>query len=187
MVIGFGDLRRGITIELDGEPYHVEEYTHVKMQQRAPVIRLKLRSVRTGKAMDRSFQGYDIKLNLAQVQNRPAQYIYNDDHYYFMDLESFEQYPMSQEQLGDAIQYLKEQAEVEVVFYKDAPIAIKLPTFVELKVVDTPPGVKGDTAAGGTKPATLETGIAIQLPLFINPGEVVRVDTRTGQYLERAG
>ena len=188
MVIGYGELRRGITIELEGEPYQVEEFSHVKMQQRAPVIRIKLRSVRTGRAMERSFQGYDIKLNLAQVQNRHAQYIYKDDqHHHFMDLESFEQYPMSAEQLGDAVRFLTEQAEVDLVVYQGSPIAVQLPTYVELEVVDTPPGYKGDTATGGTKPATLETGMTLQVPLFVNPGERVKVDTRTGEYLERAG
>lgn len=186
MVIGFGDLRRGVTIELDGEPYRVEEFHHSKKQQRAPVIRLKLRALHSGQLVERSFQGYSIKLDVAPVFNRPAQYIYKEDAlHYFMDMESFEQYPLSQEQLGDALKYLSEQSTVELVFFKESPISIELPASVTLEVTDTPPGVKGDTAGGGTKPATLETGISVHVPLFINPGEKIKVDTRTGQYLER--
>ena len=188
MAIGFGDLRRGMAIELDGDPYRVEEFEHSKMQHRAPVIGLKLRDLRSGQRIERSFQGYKIQLDVAPVQNRPSQYIYKDDsYYYFMDSETFEQYPLSREQLGDSVNYLTEQAEVELVFHRDNPIAVEMPTAVELKVVETPPAFKGNTAAGGTKPATLETGITVQVPLFISPGEKVKIDTRTGQYLERVG
>lgn len=188
MVISFGDLRKGVTIELDGEPYQVVDYSSQKMQQRAPVIRLRLRELRTGRSVERHFTGYDVKLNRAPVEQRLAQYIYSDgDLYYFMDTTTFDQYPMNSKQLGDALNYLLEQMEVAVVFYRDEPIAVELPTFVELRVKDTPPGVKGDTAQGGTKPAALETGITVSVPFFVNTGDVVRVDTRTGQYLERAG
>ena len=188
MVIGVGDLRKGVTIELDGEPYQVIEYSSHKMQQRAPVIRLRLRELRTGRSVDRTFSGYDVKLSLAQVEQRPAQYIYSDDEfYYFMDARTYEQYPLSKEQLGNAQPYLKEQVELEMVFHREKPIALEMPTFVDLEVVETPPGVRGDTAQGGTKPATLETGLAINVPFFVNNGEVVRVDTRTGEYLERVG
>ena len=188
MVISFGDLRKGVTIELDGEPYQVVDYSSHKMQQRAPVIRLRLREIRTGHTIDRTFTGYDVKLNLAPVEQRIAQYIYRDgDLYYFMDTSTFDQYPMTREQLGDALNYLVEQVELKVVFFRDEPIAVELPTFVELRVVDTPPGFRGDTAQGATKPATLETGVTVNVPFFVNTGEVVRVDTRTGQYLERAG
>lgn len=188
MVISFGDLRKGITIEMDGEPYQVVEYSSHKMQQRAPTIRLRLRELRTGRSVERTFTGYDVKLIRAPVEQRPAQYIYRDgDLFYFMDTTTFDQYPMNSEQLGDALNYLLEQMELNVVFYREEPIAVELPTFVELRVVDTPPGVKGDTAQGGTKPAALETGITINVPFFVNNGDVVRVDTRTGQYLERVG
>ena len=188
MVIGVGDLRRGLTIELDGEPYQVIEHSTHKMQQRAPVVKLKLRELRSGRSIERSYNGYDVKLTRAEVEQRMSQYIYQDvDLYYFMDTESFDQFPLTREQLGDGINYLVDQMELEVLFFKEQPIAVELPTFVELKVTDPPPGVKGDTASGSTKPATLETGLNVNVPFFINNGDTVRVDTRSGQYLERAG
>jgi elongation factor P len=186
MVISFGELRKGVTIELDGEPYQVVEYSHHKMQQRAPVIRLRLRELRTGRSVDRTFNGYDVKLTLAPVEQRAAQYIYQDaDQYYFMDTETYDQYPITEAMLGDGLRYLKEQTTVEVMFYREQPISVELPTFVELAVADTPPSIKGNTAAGATKPAVLETGVAVNIPYFVNNGDVVRVDTRTGSYLER--
>ena len=188
MVIGVGELRRGLTIELDGEPYQVIEHSTHKMQQRAPVVKLKLRELRSGRSIERTYNGYDVKLTRAAVEQRPSQYIYQDvELYYFMDTESFDQFPLTREQLGDGINYLVDQMELEVLFFKEQPIAVELPTFVELKVTDTPPGVKGDTASGSTKPATLETGLAVNVPFFISNGDKVRVDTRSGQYLERAG
>ena len=187
MVIGIGELRKGVTIELDGEPYQVVEYSSHKMQQRAPVVRLRLRELRTGRSVDRTFSGYDVKLNLASVEQRPAQYLYNDDaFYYFMDTHTYEQYPLTKEQLGNSHLYLRDQVEMELVFFREQPIAVELPTFVELEVTDTPPAHRGDTAQGGTKPATLETGLSVNVPFFVNPGEVIRIDTRTGEYLERA-
>ena len=187
-MIGIGDLRRGITIEMDGEPYQVVEYQQHKMQQRAPVLRLKLRNLKTGRLVERSFQAYTLKLPLAEVDHRSAQYIYSDsDLYYFMDTETYEQFPLSTEVLGDALSYLKEGTEVALLFYQEAAISVELPTTVDLKVVDSPPGLRGDTAQGGTKPATLETGLVIQVPLFVNEGAIIRVDTRTGEYVTRAG
>jgi len=136
--------------------------------------------------VERSFNGYDVKLHLAAVERRPAQYMYQDgDMYYFMDTASFEQFPIMAEQLGDALHYLMNQMEVEVLFYREHPISVDLPTFVELKVVDTPPSARGDTAQGSTKPAKLETGLTVNVPFFVNNGDVIRVDTRSGQYLER--
>ena len=186
MTIGYGDLRKGMAIELDGEPYVVVDYERSKMQQRAPVMRVRFRSLRTGRIVDRSFNGYDVKLTPASVEHRSAQYIYEDgDLYYFMDSKNFDQVPLSRDQLGDSLPYLIEQTNVDLVFYQDQAIAIELPITVELKVAATDPGHKGDTAQGGTKPATLETGLAVQVPLFVDVGETVRVDTRTGQYLAR--
>ena len=187
MVIGVGEVRKGVNIELDGEPYQVLEFSSHKMQQRAPVIRLRLRELRTGRSVDRTFSGYDVKLNMAQVEHRSAQYLYSDDSfYYFMDTSTYDQYLLTKEQLGQARHYLKEQVEVEIVVFREEPITIELPTFVDLEIVDTPPGVKGDTAQGGTKPAIVETGLTVTVPLFVNNGGVIRVDTRTGEYLERA-
>ena len=186
MTIGYGDLKKGLPIELDGEPYAVVDYERSKMQQRAPVMRLRFKSLRTGRVVDRTFQGYDVKLTLASVEHRNAQYIYEDgDLYYFMDTESFEQFPLAREQIEATLPYLVEQTTVDVVFYDDKPIAIELPITVELKVAETTPGFKGDTAQGGIKPATLETGLVVQVPLFVDAGQTVRVDSRTGQYLAR--
>jgi elongation factor P len=186
MVIGVGDLRKGVTIELDNEPYEVVEYSSHKMQQRAPVTKIKLRELRTGRSIERTFNGYDVKLTRASVERRSVQYIYQDrDLYYFMDTSSYDQFPLTQDQLGQSLRYLIEQMEVEVLFFRDAPIGIELPIFVELQVTETPPGVKGNTAQGATKPATLETGMTINVPFFVNKDDIVRVDTRSGDYMER--
>ena len=187
MTIAYGDLRKGLSIELDGEPYTVVEYSSRKMQQRAPVMQVRFRSLRTGRVVDRSFQGYDVKLTLAAVERRSAQYIYADDElYYFMDTESFDQFPLSKDQIEDDLPYLVEETNVDVVFFEEQPISIDMPITVDLKVADAPPGHRGDTAQGGTKPATLETGHVLQVPLFVSEGDTVRVDTRTGEYMSRA-
>ncbi len=187
MTIGYGDLRKGMAIELDGEPYLVVEYDRSKMQQRAPTMRIRFREIRTGKVLDRSFSGFDVKLTAADVERRSAQYIYDEDELcYFMDVDSFEQFPLSKSQIAQELNYIKEETTVDLVFYRDQPISIDIPLTVDLKVVDSPPGLKGDTATGATKPATLETGLLIQVPLFVNEGETVKVDTRSGSYLSRA-
>jgi elongation factor P len=187
MTIGYGDLRKGMAIELDGEPYSVVDYERSKMQQRAPVLRIKFRDLRTGRLVDRTFQGFDVKLVMASVDRRKAQYIYDEDNLrYFMDTKTFEQFPLTEEQIGDSLRYLVEQITVDLVFFRDKPIALELPLMVELKVAETPPGNRGDTAQGGSKPATLETGLVTQVPLFVNEGETIKVDTRTGEYLSRS-
>ena len=187
MTINYGELKKGMAIEFDGQPYVVVDYERSKMQKRAPVMRIKLREMRTGRLVDRTFQGNDVKLTPASVDRRSAEYIYNEDTlYYFMDTETFEQFPLSDQQVGDALHYLVEQVTAELIFYHGEPIAIELPVAVGLKVVETPPGIRGDTAQGGTKPATLETGLVLQVPLFVNEGDTIKVDTRTGEYLSRA-
>jgi len=187
MTIGFSELRKGIAIEVDGQPYEVMEYTRVKMQQRAPVVRLKLRGLLDGKVLERAFQSYTNVFTLADVEYSPAQYMYYDgEFYHFMNTENYDQYELTKEQLGDSTLYLKEGLEPELLFYRGRPISVRLPIAVELQVAQTPPGLRGDTAQGGTKPATLETGLSVQVPLFVQSGDVVKVDTRTGQYLERA-
>ena len=186
MTINFGDLRKGVAIEVDGQPYEVVDYERQKMQQRAPVTRLKLRSLRDGRLIDRTFQSYTTEFSLAQVEDRPAQYLYTDGSFYnLMDMETYDQYQLTREQLGDAVNYLKEETILEVIFFNGEIINLRLPTFVELEVAETPPGFRGDTAQGGTKPATLETGLTVQVPMFISIGEKVRIDTRNGQYVER--
>ena len=186
MTIGYGDLRKGMAIELDGEPYLVVDYERNKMQQRAPTMRIRFRGIRSGRVMDRSFSGYDVKLTPADVERRSAQYIYDeDDLCYFMDSETYDQFPMTRGDIANELNYLKEGTTVDLVFYEDNPIAIDIPITVDLEVVDSPPGLRGDTATGATKPATLETGLLIQVPLFVNEGETVKVDTRSGSYLSR--
>ena len=186
MVLEFGDLRRGTTIEMDGEPYKVEDYYQQKMQQRAPVYHIKMRNLKTGQLLDKTYSGYGIKLSRAPVENRDATFLYQtDDIYYFMDSENYEQYGMSKAMVGDALQYLVDQAPVELVFFRNDPIAIELPTTLDLEVTDTPPAHRGDTQSGGNKPATLETGLVVTVPVFIAVGDKVRVDTRTGDYVTR--
>lgn len=186
MSINFSDLSRGMVIELDGQPWQVMDYERHKMQQRAPVTRIKMKNLLSGAVVERTFQRYDTQFTVAQVDNRQAQYLYTDgSYYYFLDQTTFDQYDLTKEQVGDALGYLKENMMVEMVFYKGEPININLPTHVELTVVETPPAFRGDTAQGGNKPATLETGMKINVPMFITPGTVVRVDTRSGEYTER--
>lgn len=184
-MISTNDLRPGVTVEIDGEVYVVVDFQHVKPGKGAAFVRTKIKNVKTGQVFERNFRAGE-KLNRAVVERKSMQYLYQDgDTYYFMDNKTYEQIPLSKEQLGDAVLYLKENQEVMVMFYEGVPIGVDLPTFVELTVVDTEPGFKGDTATGGSKPATLETGAVIQVPLFIEKGDVVRVDTRTGEYLSR--
>ena len=183
-MISSGDLRKGITIELGGKIYQVIDYQHIKMKRTA-LARVKLRDIKNGHTIEQTFQTTE-KFTRARLDYRSMQYLYNDGGlYYFMDEENFEQMPLSTEQLGDAVNYLKEGMSLEVSSYKDEIIGVELPITIELQVVDTDPGFKGDTATAGNKPATLESGITIQVPLFINKGDIVKVDTRNGAYLER--
>ena len=187
MNVNYGELRKGMAIEMDDAPFIVVEYEQRKMQQRAPVMRIKFRELTTGRLIDRTFSGYDVDFKLADVERRSAEYIYQDDNlYYFMDTASYEQFPLSDSQITDALQFLVEQTEVDLVLFRDNPVAIELPITVNLEVAETVPGLRGDTAQGGTKPATLQTGLVVQVPLFVNQGELIKVDTRTGQYLSRA-
>ena len=186
MSINFGDLNKGMVIELDGQPWQVMDYERHKMQQRAPVTRIKMKNLLSGSVVERTFQRYDTGFEIAEVDNRSSQYLYNDTaFYYFLDQETFDQYDLTKEQLGDSLDYLKENMIVELIFYKQNPININVPTHVELEVVETPPAFKGDTAQGGNKPATLETGLRLNVPMFITPGTIIKVDTRTGEYAER--
>jgi elongation factor P len=182
-----GELRKGTAIELDGEIYQILEYQHVKMQQRQPVVKLKLRDVRSGNVTERNFQSGD-KVTPVFLEHRPVQYLYSDgDLYYFMDNESYEQTMLTSAQIGEGTNYLKEGLMLEILTCKGDTVSIELPNSVELKVMETQPGFKGDRATAGTKPAKLETGVAIQVPLFINAGDIIKVNTRTGTYIEKAG
>lgn len=185
-MISGSEIRKGITIELDNKLYQVIDYQHVKMKRTA-LARLKLRDIRNGHTIEQTFQSSE-KFIHARLDYRSTQYLYNDgDLYYFMDEENFEQFSLDKNQLGDAINYLKEGMSLQISSYKDELIGVELPIAAELKVTDTEPGFKGDTATGGTKPAKLETGITIQVPLFVNKEDIIKVDTRTASYLERIG
>ena len=183
-MISGSELRKGIIIELEDKLYQVIDYQHIKMKRTA-LARVKLRDIQAGHTIERTFPS-DEKFNRARLDYRSMQYLYNDgDLYYFMDEENFEQAPLNASQLGDTINYLKEGMSLDMSSYKGELVSVELPITVELEVIDTEPGFKGDTATAGNKPATLETGITIQVPLFIDKGDVIKVDTRSGSYLER--
>jgi len=183
-MLNASELRKGVTIELDGKLYQVIEYQHVKMKRTA-LAKVKLRDIRDGHTIERSFQNTE-KFVRARLDYRPMQYLYSDgDLYHFMDEENFEQTSLDSSQLGDAINYLKEGISLQISSYKGELMGVEMPITIELEVTGSEPGFKGDTATGGTKPATLETGITIEVPLFINQGDIIKVDTRSGSYLER--
>jgi elongation factor P len=185
-LISSNDFRNGVTIELDGQIFVVVEFLHVKPGKGAAFVRTKLRNIENGGVTERTFRAGE-KVPRAHLERREMQYLYRSaDDFSFMDNESFEQVLLSAEYLGDQALYLKENMAVIAVKYKDRMIGVELPNSVELTVVETDPGVRGDTASGGSKPAKLETGLIVQVPFFINEGDVLRVDTRTGQYIERA-
>jgi elongation factor P len=180
------ELRPGSKIEMDGTPYLVVEYQHHKPGKGGAMVRTKLRNLRTGALIDRTFRP-DEKIAPAPLEERRAQFLYRQgDHYTFMDVETYEQFTVTETQLGGTKAYLKEEMEVTILFYHAEVIGVDLPIVVELTVEETDPGVRGDTASGGSKPAKLETGAVIQVPLFIDVGTRIRVDTRTGTYITRA-
>lgn len=186
MVMEFGDLRRGATVEIDGVPFRVEEYYQQKMQQRAPVYHIKMRNLLTGQLLDKTYSGYGLKLQRAPVENRECTFLYEDSGIYnFMDSTTFDQYEVGDDVVGESKDYLVDQTTCEMVFFRDKAISIELPTTVDLVVSDTPPGYKGDTASGSGKPATLETGITVTVPMFVAIGDKIRVDTRNGDYVTR--
>ncbi|HUT67576.1 MAG TPA: elongation factor P [Dehalococcoidales bacterium] len=183
-MINATELRKGVLIEFEGKLYQVVDYQHVKMKRTA-LAKVKLRDINAGHTIERSFQSGD-RLIRARLDTRQMQYLYNDGGlYYFMDQETYEQMPLDREQLGDGLNYLKEGNTVELSSYNDKVVGVTIPITVDLQVTETDPGFKGDTASAGTKPAKLETGLTIQVPLFINEGDIIKVDTRTGTYLER--
>lgn len=184
-MIDAGELKRGITIELDGQLYQVLDYQHIKMGRGSAQVRLKLRDVRAGHTTERSFQASE-RFTRAFLERRPVQYLYNDGSlYYFMDTKTFEQIPLNKSMLGETLKYLKDGMHLELLIHRGKAVGTELPVSVELKVIETGPGFKGDTASAGSKPAKLETGITIKVPFFINTGDIIKVDTRTGEYLER--
>ncbi len=186
MVVNFGDLHRGLSVEIDGAPYRVEEYSQQKMQQRAPTYTIRLRNILTGQLVERKFSGYGMELRRAEVETREATFLYEDGGaFHFMDTETFDQFEIDASVVGGDAKFLVDQATVQLVFYKGSPVSVELPTTVDLEVAETPPAHRGDTQSGGTKPATTATGLVVTVPLFINSGDVIRVDTRTGAYVTR--
>lgn len=184
-MISTSDFKNGMTIEFDGDVYTIVDFQHVKPGKGAAFVRTKLKNVRTGGVTERTFRAGE-KVARAMMDRREMQYLYSaGDEYYFMDTETFEQMALQSEQLGNDVKYLKENMNIGVVIYREQVMGIELPVSVGLIVTETEPGIKGDTASGGSKPAKMETGLVVQVPFFINPGDVLRIDTRTGEYIER--
>lgn len=185
-MISSNDFRTGVTIELDGDVYSVVEFQHVKPGKGSAFVRTKLKNRRTGGVVERTFRAGE-KVPKAHIDKRQMQYLYNEgDMYTFMDTENYEQITLNVEQLDDAIKYLKENMNIDILFYQGQPMGVELPNSVILKVIETEPGVKGDTATGATKTAKLETGATVLVPLFVNVDDELVIDTRTGQYVQRA-
>ena len=184
-MISTGELKKGVIIEMDNQLFSILDYQHQKIGRGSAQVRMRLRNVRTGSISDTTVQA-GTKFPRVRLEQRAMQYLYvEDNNYYFMDQESYEQIGLSASQLGDTVSYLKDGMVITVSFYESEPVDVEPPINVELLIVETDPGFRGDTASGGTKPAKTETGLVVQVPLFVNQGETIRVDTRTGGYLER--
>ncbi len=184
-MIAAGDFRNGVTIELEGNVYQIIEFQHVKPGKGAAFVRTKLKNIKSGGVVEKTFRPTE-KCPKAHVDRKDMQYLYNDgDLYYFMDSETFEQISLNADAVGDSLKFVKENEVCKVCSYKGDVFAIEPPLFVELVITDTEPGFKGDTATGATKPATVETGAMVQVPLFVDQGETIKIDTRTGEYLSR--
>ena len=181
-----GDFRKGMTFEINGDPHVVIDFQHVKPGKGAAFVRTKYKNILTGATREEAFNP-DEKFPKAHIETKVMQYLYNDGElYYFMDQETYDQVPLSYDQVEDAMKYLRENDEATIKFYKGNAFLVEAPNFVDLKVIETEPGVKGDTATNVTKAATVETGAVIQVPIFIEEGEVVQIDTRSGEYLGRS-
>ena len=185
-MITAGDFRKGITIEWDGGVWNIVDFQHVKPGKGAAFVRTKIKNIMTGAVVERSFNPTD-KMPRAIIETKEMQYVYNDgEMYYFMDVETYDQIPLSLDQVEDAIPFVKEGTNVTMRFFKGSPFCVEAPNFVTLEITDTEPGFKGAPANNTYKPATMETGLTLQVPLFCNIGELIRIDTRTGEYMERA-
>lgn len=184
-MISAGEFKKGITFEMDGSVFMIVEFQHVKPGKGAAFVRTKIRNVLTGAVVEKTFNPTE-KFPKAIIDTKEMQYLYADgDLYYFMDLETYEQVPLNYDQVEDALKYLKENDNATIRFFKERAFSVAAPNFVELCITKTEPGFKGDTATGANKPATLETGAQITIPLFVEEGDTIRVDTRTGEYMER--
>lgn len=184
-MISTSEFRNGTRLEIDGEPYYVVEFQHVKPGKGGAFVRTKLKGYRTGNVIDRTFRSGE-KFEEPNLEERDMQFLYSGgDEYTFMDTETYEQFTYQKSQLGDRTDLLKENTISKILLYHEQPISVELPTFLELKVVETDPGIRGDTASGGNKPAVVETGAVIKVPLYLETGEIIKVDTRSREYVER--
>lgn len=179
------DFRKGLKIELNGEPFAIVDFLHVKPGKGGAFVRTTLKSLISGNVIDRTFRSGE-KIDKPDLEEKTMQFLYEaDGEFHFMDSETYDQLFLTEEQLGDARNYLQENVTVTVLFHNGKPIGVEVPIFVELAVASTEPGLRGDTASGGSKPAVLETGMTVQVPLFVNEGDMLKIDTRTGKYIER--
>jgi len=184
-LISANELRTGVTFEIDGQAFVVIQFTHIKPGKGSPFVRLKMRNLMTGNVIEQTFRP-DEKVKSAYLEHKKMQYLYDTDGVYtFMDSETYEQISLTKDDLGDAVNYLIENIMVDVVYFQEKPVSVELPTFIEAVITESEPGVKGDTATGASKPAKIETGYTVMVPLFVNEGDKIRIDTRSGEYLER--
>ena len=184
-MISAGDFKKGVTFEMDGEVFTVVDFQHVKPGKGSAFVRAKIKNIKTGSIIERTFNPTE-KFPKAHIETKEMQYLYNDGElYYFMDNETFENIPLGYDQVQEAIQYIKENMNATIKFHKGEAFSVAPPNFVELEVTECEPGVKGNSATGANKPATVETGAVITVPLFVELGDIIRIDTRTGEYMER--
>ncbi|HIZ45138.1 MAG TPA: elongation factor P [Firmicutes bacterium] len=184
-MVSAGDFRNGITVEIDGNVFQVIEFQHVKPGKGAAFVRTKLKNIKNGGVVEKTFRPTE-KFENAHIDRADMQYLYNDgDLYYFMDVNTYDQIPLSKDMVGDALKFVKENEMVKICSHKGQVFSIEPPLFVELEITETEPGFKGDTATGATKPATVETGAVVNVPLFVDQGDKIKIDTRTGEYLSR--
>jgi len=184
-LISANELRAGVTFELDGEAYVVIQFTHIKPGKGSPFVRLKMKNLMTGNIIEQTFRPEE-KVKSAYLEHKKMQYLYEADGVYtFMDSQTYEQVALTKADLGDSVNYLLENIVVDVVYFQDKPVSVELPTFIEATITHTEPGIKGDTATGANKTAEIETGYSLMVPLFVNEGDKIRIDTRSGEYLER--
>jgi elongation factor P len=184
MQVSTAEFKKGLKIQFDGAPYTIVDFQHVKPGKGGAFVRTKLKHMRLGRVIDNTFRAGE-KVELVDFEEKRMQFLYKDDRYHFMDLDTYDQISLSADEVGEARDFLKENTEVEILFIESSPVTVELPNFIEIRIAKTDPGIRGDTASGGSKPATLETGAVIQVPLFLNEGDVVKVDTRSGDYLGR--
>ncbi len=184
-MVSAGEIRNGVTIEIDGDPVQVIEFQHVKPGKGAAFVRVKYKKIITGGVVETTFRPEE-KFPQARIDRKDMQYLYNDgDLYYFMDMDTYDQTPLSKDTIGDALKFVKENEMCKICSFNGNIFSVEPPTFVELEVTDTEPGFAGNTAQGATKPATVETGAVVYVPLFVNIGDKLKIDTRTGEYLSR--